>query len=141
MRVLMFCAAHRDRLVTKSEIAAQCNSSESHLAQIVNQLAQIGLLKTRRGRSGGIRLGRPMSHISVGEVFRLLEPQSSAEECFADTGKSCPKNDFCLLRTAIRDAVEAYYIRLDGVTLDDLTRKEDPLVQLFNEDPLEDTAL
>ena len=36
MRVLMFCAANNDRLVTKAEIAWVCNASENHLAQIIN---------------------------------------------------------------------------------------------------------
>ena len=54
IRVLMFCGANESRLVTKSEIAARCNTSESHLAQVINQLAQLGFLHTQRGRSGGI---------------------------------------------------------------------------------------
>ena len=36
MRVLMYCAAHEGRLVTKSEIAECCNASENHLAQVIN---------------------------------------------------------------------------------------------------------
>lgn len=49
----MYCAANSDRLVTKSEIAERCNISENHLAQVINQLAQLGYLRTQRGRNGG----------------------------------------------------------------------------------------
>ena len=65
IRVLMFCGANADRLVTKSEIAACCNTSESHLAQVINRLAQLGFLHTQRGRSGGITLARPMNEIVI----------------------------------------------------------------------------
>ena len=53
VRLLMYCALHEGRLVTKSEIAQRCNISENHLAQVVNQLSQLGFLKTQRGRNGG----------------------------------------------------------------------------------------
>jgi Rrf2 family nitric oxide-sensitive transcriptional repressor len=60
IRLLMFCAFNPDRLVTKTEIAERCNISESHLAQIVNRLGQLGFLHTQRGRTGGVALGRSM---------------------------------------------------------------------------------
>ena len=64
MRVLMYCAVNTSRLVTKSEIAERCNASENHLAQVINQLAQLGYLATHRGRRGGIALSRPASEIA-----------------------------------------------------------------------------
>ena len=73
MRVLMYCAVHADKLVTKSEIATACNASGNHVAQIINQLAQLGFLNTRRGRHGGLSLAGPASGISVGAVFRAVE--------------------------------------------------------------------
>ena len=47
VRLLMYCAAHQDRLVTKSEIAEVCNISENHLAQVINQLSQLNYLSTQ----------------------------------------------------------------------------------------------
>lgn len=132
MRVLMFCGAHPERLVTKSEIAKRCNTSESHLAQVINQLAQLGLLDTQRGRNGGIRLARPMDAIVIGEVFRLLEADAPLAECFADVDNTCPLIDACRLRVAIADAAEAFYARLDQVTLDALVCNNAPLMALFS---------
>ena len=120
IRVLMFCATNPDRLVTKTEIAERCNVSESHLAQIVNRLAQFGFLRTQRGRTGGMKLAHPMQEISVGEVFRRLEEDVPVAECFAETDNTCPLTYACRLRPALDDAVEAFYLRLDAVTLDTL---------------------
>ena len=50
VRLLMYCAANTNRLVTKGEIAKCCNVSENHLAQVINQLGQLGFLHTQRGR-------------------------------------------------------------------------------------------
>ncbi len=117
MRVLMFCAVHSDRLVTKAEIAARAQVSESHLAQIINRLAQLGYLDTQRGRNGGLSLALPAGAIVIGEVFRVLEPAFPDTECFADADDSCPLKAACRLRPAIEAAAEAFYAHLDGITL------------------------
>ena len=84
VRLLMYCAANVDRLVTKAEIADCCNISENHLAQVINQLSQLGYLHTQRGRNGGMTLGRQPEEIQIGDVFRDVEGALPMVECFAD---------------------------------------------------------
>ena len=131
IRVLMFCGANAGRLVTKSEIAARCNTSESHLAQVINQLAQLGFLHTQRGRSGGIALARPMDRIVIGDVFRQLESNVPIAECFADVDNTCPLIDACRLKLAIADAAEAFYAHLDDISLDALVCDNNALLDIF----------
>ncbi len=131
MRVLMYCAIHEGRLVTKSEIAERCNTSENHLAQVINQLAQLGFLHTQRGRNGGLTLGRDKAAISVGEVFRAVESGVPITECFADADNTCPLVEACLLRPAIAEATEAFYARMDRVTLDQLVCGNDRLLHIM----------
>jgi Rrf2 family nitric oxide-sensitive transcriptional repressor len=131
IRILMFCGVNADRLVTKAEIAERCNTSESHLAQVINRLAQLGYLHTQRGRSGGITLGRPMNEIVIGQIFRELESGVPIAECFADVDNTCPLVDACRLRLAIADAAEAFYAHLDDITLDALVCGNDELFAIF----------
>lgn len=131
MRLLMFCALNTDRLVTKCEVAARCNISESHLAQVVNRLGQLGYLHTQRGRNGGISLARPASRIALGEVFRAFEQAAPETECFADMDNSCPLKDGCRLKLAVADAAEAFFAHLDGITLDALVCDNSRLEALF----------
>ncbi|MGH1423343.1 MAG: RrF2 family transcriptional regulator [Pseudooceanicola sp.] len=132
MRVLMYCAAHEGRLVTKSEIADRCNTSENHLAQVINRLGQLGFLHTQRGRNGGLTLGRAQADIRVGDVFRAIESGVPITECFADAENTCPLVDACLLRPAIADATEAFYARMDQVTLDQLVCGNDHLLEIMS---------
>ncbi len=127
----MFCGANDGRLVTKSEIAARCNTSENHLAQVINQLGQLGYLHTQRGRNGGIALARPMAQIVIGDVFRQLESGVPLAECFADVDNTCPLVSACRLRLAIADAAEAFYAHLDDITLDALVCGNDPLLEIL----------
>ncbi|MCM2561535.1 Rrf2 family transcriptional regulator [Lutimaribacter sp. EGI FJ00015] len=131
IRVLMFCGANADRLVTKSEISERCNTSENHLAQVINQLGQLGYLYTQRGRNGGIKLARPMERIVIGDVFRQLEATVPLAECFADVDNTCPLVSACRLRLAIADAAEAFYAHLDAITLDALVCGNDPLLDIL----------
>jgi len=120
IRLLMYCAANPDRLVTKSEIAACCNISANHLAQVINQLGQLGYLITQRGRNGGLYLGRPVDEIRIGAVFRDIEGAQPLAECFADADNTCPLVNACRLRLALRDAAAAFYASLDEITLESL---------------------
>ncbi len=121
VRLLMYCALNEGRLVTKAEIAERCNISENHLAQVVNQLGQLGFLTTQRGRNGGLSLGRAAEDICIGDVFRQVEGGLPMVECFADVDNTCPLVSACRLRDALTAAGEAFYGALDGVTLESLT--------------------
>jgi len=118
VRLLMYCAVNTDRLVTKSEIAKCCNISENHLAQVINQLSQLGILHTQRGRNGGISLAQPATAIRIGEVFRLVEGDLPMVECFADSDNTCPLTNACRLKLALSDAARAFYASLDDITLE-----------------------
>lgn len=122
MRALMFCGVNDDRIVRKCEIASVCNVSENHLAQVINTLAQRGFLDTQRGRSGGMRLSRPMTEIGVGDVLRAFETGAPFAECFDPETNTCPLADSCLFRTALEAALEAFYATMDRLTLNDMVR-------------------
>jgi Iron-dependent Transcriptional regulator len=73
LRVLMYCAAHRDRLVTIGELAEQHGLSKNHLMKVVNDLARQGLLETTRGRGGGrllLAAARDHAHRRCGATAR-----------------------------------------------------------------------
>lgn len=134
MRVLMYCAANTGGLVTKAEIAERCNTSESHLAQVINQLAKLDYLHTQRGRLGGIALARPADQIVIGDVFRHLEEPEKSTGCFADVDNTCPLVKACRLRLALVDAVNAFFAHLDNFTLDSLVCDNPALQALFAPD-------
>ena len=132
IRLLMYCATHEGRLVTKSEIAECCNISENHLAQVINQLSQLKYLRTQRGRNGGMTLARPAEAIRIGEVFRVIEGGLPIAECFADADNSCPLVDACRLKVALADAAQAFYASLDEITLESLVCDNVDLMKIMN---------
>lgn len=134
-RILMACALNPDRLLRTAEIADLCNCSTNHAAHVVQQLHGEGFLLTSRGRTGGIRLARPIDQVSIGAVFRLFESYIPFAECFDSENNNCPLTGTCRLRNYITRALDAFYHELDMVTLDDLVRGNCGLQELLAMQP------
>ena len=132
MRTLMFCAVNPGRTVRKHEVAEACNASENHLAQVIHLLAQKKFLRTVRGRSGGLMLGRPADKITVGEVFRDYEAVLPFAECFAGQENKCPLAGACRLKCLLSDALKAFYAELDRVSVADLVDGNSDLKTLLS---------
>lgn len=131
MRALMYCAHHYPQILRKTDIAEACNVNENHLAQVIHVLGLRGFLMTKRGRQGGVTLGRPAQEISVGAVFRALEAEVPFAECFEADGGQCPLRRACGLKCVLSRAVNAFYETLDAVTLDSLLGDEVSFPVLF----------
>lgn len=131
MRTLMCCAVNPDKAMRKADIATTCNASENHLAQVISTLSSEGLLRTVRGRNGGVSLGRPAEDIRVGEVFRLLEQSVPFVECFDSPRNTCPLSSCCRLKVALGNALKAFYATLDELTLADLVQDNCELDRLL----------
>ena len=121
LRVLMYCARHRERLVTISELAEQHGLSKGHLMKVVNDLARQGLLETTRGRGGGLRLSKEPSLIRIGDVVRSSETDFRLVECFDASTNACTLTSDCRLKHLFHAALRGYFEALDGATLADLT--------------------
>ncbi len=120
LRVLMYCAAHRDRLVTIGELAEAHGLSKNHLMKVVNDLARQGLLETTRGRGGGLRLLAEPERIRIGDVVRSTETDFRLVECFDPATNACSLSPRCRLKHLFDGALAAWFAALDGATLANL---------------------
>ena len=130
LRVLMHVGICGDRLTTINDIAQSFGISKAHLMKVVNDLSQKGYLETVRGRNGGIRLMREPRHINVGRVVRDTENQLAVLGCLERKGY-CPIERVCVLRSALRDATQAFLAVLDAYTLADLIKPQRALSSLL----------
>lgn len=124
LRVLMF-AALKGETFSLSEVAEAYDISRHHLVKVVNYLAKLGYLETRRGRGGGIALGMKPEDIRIGMVVRRTEDTPFIVECFDKQHNTCPINGSCRLKGALAQAVNAFYETLDRHTLRNLVAGTD----------------
>ena len=120
LRVLMYCAARPQQLVTISELAERHGLSRNHLMKIVTDLGRQGVLETTRGRGGGLRLLKDPARIRVGDVVRASETDFRLVECFDPGTNRCTLTPSCRLKGLFRGALGAYFKELDSMTLADI---------------------
>ena len=130
LRMLMYLALKNDGLATISEIAARYGISKNHLMKVAHQLGLAGYIDTVRGRSGGLRLARPMHEIGLGEVVRHTEQDIAVVPCF-EVGGACAIASCCGLRGALTRATDAFFDVLDEYSLADLIKPRAPLQRLL----------
>jgi Rrf2 family transcriptional regulator, nitric oxide-sensitive transcriptional repressor len=133
LRLLMLLGLEPDRLVTVEEVVDRFDVSKNHLMKVAYQLGQAGYLETVQGRDGGLRLRKAPDQIVVGEVVRTMEPDFAVVECENPAGY-CRIAPCCTLRSAMREAVQAFLGKLDQYTLEDLLRPKLKLRRLLGVD-------
>lgn len=80
--------ATKDLLVSASAIAADLKLSRPMAAKILKRLRSSGILLSNRGSSGGYRLARSASHITLADVVESIQGPVSLAICM-DSNRSC----------------------------------------------------
>ena len=89
--------------------------SHNHLVKVVHDLRRAGFVEAVRGRSGGIRLARPASEITLGDVVRYTEARHAG---------SAGDDEF--LEEIFEAAFGSFFAQLDGNSLSDIAEVNDP---------------
>jgi Rrf2 family protein len=114
-------AKHADcDAVPLSQIADRQRVSLAYLEQIFARLRRADLVVSVRGRTGGYRLGRAASTISVAEVMAAVEEEVRMTRCTGEHGAPCLGHERCLthgLWDALGDQIAHF---LAHVTLQDV---------------------
>ena len=131
LRILLYLAAHDDRLVPVEEVSRAYGVSRHHLVKVVQRLVDEDLISSTRGRGGGLRLNRPPAEINVGALVRATEPHLNLVECFDRETNTCPIDQACGLKRVLRDAQRAFLDVLDASTLADFVPRAPQLIRLW----------
>jgi len=133
LRVLISVGTKGDHeLSTVSEMSKQYSISKNHLIKVVHHLSKTGYLETSQGKGGGLRLAKHPSNIRIGDVIRDTENHFDLVPCFSPAKKGgCAIEQACVLKRALREAVNAFLAVTDDYTLADLLRPRHRLKTLL----------
>jgi len=131
LRVLIYLATHPDDTPTTAAIAEAFAMNEHHATAVAKHLVAQGLVASKRGRAGGLRLARDPASLKVGALVRSLERNLRLVECFDPETSVCPISRACTLRVALEEASDAFFVSLDRYTLADLVANQPRLVRLL----------
>ena len=119
---LLYIARHeKDGFIKIEQICSKHDIPKKYLELLFTILRQNRYIKTKRGKSGGYKLSRPASKITLAEIVRLMDgalapTESVSKYFFSDTPLSGEKKIIKIFRE-LRDYISK---KLEGVTLADL---------------------
>jgi len=117
LRALLYLALNPGHRTSVTEIARVFGVPKSHLTKVATRLAAAGIVRTYRGKGGGIALAMPPAEIRIGAVVRELEGQRQMIDC---ERPKCPAMRACRLRDIMREAQTACLGAMDNYALSDV---------------------
>jgi Rrf2 family iron-responsive transcriptional regulator len=78
---MVYIALQEDKPAKIKQIAVYLNSSETHLAKILQTLSKKGFVTSARGRNGGFVLAKPANEINFNSIYECIESEICLESC------------------------------------------------------------
>lgn len=130
LRALIFIAISK-QTCTIPEISEAYGISQNHLTKIIHNLAKLGIIKTVRGRNGGISLAVDAQSLNLKTLVLQLEPHFDIVPCFNAQKQNCCIAPSCKLKHILYDAQQAFFKVLAQFTLADILENKQDLQGLL----------
>lgn len=108
--------ASSDKLINVNQIAEATGASRNHLAKVMQRLGKQGLVSSLRGPSGGFKLKKEASSITLYDIYESIEGPIELEGCPLDR-PICPFEK-CLLGGIIHKITNDFKKYLMAETID-----------------------
>ena len=97
------------------------------LRKIVLSLAHAGILISRKGKKGGLTLGREPQHISLLDLMLIVEPESVLlNQCTIPQAAPCQHQSNCGFHQVLGNVQQLLQSQLADISLQDMTTAESP---------------
>lgn len=124
IRALLSLARTRDAFVPSAGLSAADGIPLQFLRRILQRLIRAGLVTSREGVAGGIRLARDPSRIKVLDVMRLFQGEVQVSECMFRR-KLCANRGTCVLRKRLNTIGGILAREFARISIADLLRDAD----------------
>ncbi len=106
--------------VSGAELAEANRLPLKFVERILQELREVGIIETHRGKFGGYSLATPANQIGIGQLVRLMDGRLAPICCASENAYqrcTCPDEDHCGLRMLMIDVRNAIANILDRYTL------------------------
>lgn len=136
LRILIYLALlPQQQRANIDQISQVYTISRNNINKIVHQLGKAGVIKTHRGKGGGLQLSKKPEQINIGEMVLLLENSMDVVNCHTP---QCKLLRGCKLKGILHQATDAFISTLKSYHLSDLIISDadaNPLSQLLEISP------
>ena len=109
-----------ERLVTTKEIAEHYNIPIELLAKIMQTLARHQYVTSFPGPTGGYRMTKDPSGISIASVVKTIDGQMGIVHCSNGNDTGCDQFDRCTIRNPLVTIEERMYVLLEQMSIQDI---------------------
>lgn len=102
-----------------ADIALHRQLPEFFVRRLIGKLVKGGILTSARGSTGGIRLARPASELTLLDLVRVMEGPIALNHCL-EAGHSCPFAASCPVQSVWSEATRALETALASSTFESL---------------------
>ena len=131
LRALIYIAI-KQNMCTIHDIACAYDISHNHLIKIIHNLSKLGVIKTIRGKNGGLLMAKNPAEINLKSLVLRLEPHLDLVPCFNKDKANCCIAPTCKLRAVLLEAQNAFFNVLEQFTLKDIIQNKIDLYPLLN---------
>ncbi|MCK5805359.1 MAG: Rrf2 family transcriptional regulator [Lentisphaeria bacterium] len=112
-----------DHNVTVAQLAERMDIPFRHLRRITLRLVQAGLLRSEKGRNGGLRLNRSPEDITLYEVLQEMDARNVHLNLCILLPDACNRQPNCEVNRQLCKLQETLDEGLKGITMADLCDK------------------
>jgi Rrf2 family nitric oxide-sensitive transcriptional repressor len=131
LRALIYIALKKD-ICTVKDITEAYIISNNHMIKIIHNLAKLGLIKTTRGKNGGISMAANSLDVNLGALILKLESNFDLVPCFNKEKANCFIAPVCTLKNILHEAQNAFMNVLNQFTLADIVHNKIELKAFLN---------
>jgi Rrf2 family nitric oxide-sensitive transcriptional repressor len=131
LRALIYIGL-RKNMSTIKDITEAYSISNNHMIKIIHNLSKLGIIKTTRGKNGGITLAVHPRDINLGVLIAKIEPHFDIVPCFNQEKANCCIAPVCKLKNILYEAQNAFSTVLKKYTLADVLHNPNELSSLLN---------
>ena len=117
-------ARDQPRALTIEEIAARSGAPKRFLEHILLEVRNAGVIASMRGRSGGYRLAKNPSEVSISDLLRRIDGPIAPLPCLSRSAyqrcEDCTDEASCRLRRVFSEVFWSYLILIESLSLADM---------------------
>lgn len=117
--ILDLSQRNRDRNYSIGEISRSTEIPEEFLRKIFQLLVKSGIIRSFKGRGGGVSLARSPETITVTEIIAPLQEERGLVRCLRE-GEHCPRSNECKASIFWRRIQENLFEVLEKTTIKDV---------------------
>lgn len=125
MTVLAFQECENGRLYTSDLVAKSLRTNATVVRRLVSRLVEAGLVKSYKGKSGGIELGKCPNEISLRCIYEAVAERNLISKPDRKALKACAVS--CSMATLMGEVIEGVETNskkyLEGISLKSLSKR------------------